>query len=93
MVATTIGYLDRRAELRGPGVARLGEIYLYARFRNAVPAALVEEFGYLEPEVLAAIERLKEASKVRGWRIYGFLTLAPAATLSRCVPGSRHAPS
>jgi len=66
MVATTIGYSDRQAELGEPEVARLGEIYLYARFRNVVPAALVEEFGYLEPEVLAAIERLKEVSKVRG---------------------------
>jgi MoxR-like ATPase len=33
MVATTIGYPDRQAELGEPGVARLGEIYLYARFR------------------------------------------------------------
>ncbi len=60
-------YARRAAEGLGePGVARLGEIYLHARFRNAVPAALVEEFGRLEPEALAAAERLKEASKVRG---------------------------
>ena len=45
---------------------RLGEIYLYARFRDAVPAALVEEFDLLEPRVLAAIERLEAAQTVRG---------------------------
>jgi MoxR-like ATPase len=33
MVAITISYPDRRAEPGEPGVARLGEIYLYARFR------------------------------------------------------------
>ncbi|MBA4114858.1 MAG: DUF4129 domain-containing protein [Rubrobacter sp.] len=56
---------SRRAagELDEPGVARLGEIYLYARFRNAVPAEMAEEFGHLEPDALAAAERLKEASK------------------------------
>ncbi len=46
-----------------PGVARLGEIYLHARFRHAVPAEMAEEFDRLEPEALAAAERLKEASK------------------------------
>jgi hypothetical protein len=46
-------------------VARLGEIYLYARFRNAVPAGLVEEFDRLEPEALAAAEKAREASRVR----------------------------
>jgi hypothetical protein len=52
----------RRAarQLEEPGMARLGEIYLYARFRDAVPAALVEEFDRLEPQVLAATERLKD---------------------------------
>ena len=40
---------------------RLGEIYLYARFRNAVPSTLVEEFDRLEPQTLAALKRLKEA--------------------------------
>ena len=45
-------------------MARLGEIYLYARFRDAVPATLVEEFDRLEPEVLSTIERLKEAEAV-----------------------------
>jgi hypothetical protein len=59
-------YARRAAEWLGePGMARLGEIYLYARFRDAVPAELVEEFDYLEPEVLAVVERVKEASKVR----------------------------
>jgi protein-glutamine gamma-glutamyltransferase len=54
-------YARRAAERLGePGMAQLGEIYLYARFRNAVPAALVEEFDRLEPEVFLAIERLKE---------------------------------
>ena len=43
---------------------RLGEIYLYARFRNAVPATLVEEFDRLEPQALAAIARLQEARTV-----------------------------
>ena len=60
-------YARRAAERLGePGMARLGEIYLYARFRDAVPAALVEEFDALEPEVLAAVERVREESKVRG---------------------------
>ena len=58
-------YARRAAEVSGKGgVARLGEIYLYARFRNAVPAELVEEFDKLEPEALKAAEELKEASKV-----------------------------
>jgi hypothetical protein len=48
-----------------PGTARLGEIYLHARFRDAVPAALVGEFDRLEPKVLAATERLKEAQTTR----------------------------
>jgi hypothetical protein len=43
---------------------RLGEIYLYARFRDAVPATLVEEFDRLEPQTLAAIERLQVAQTV-----------------------------
>jgi protein-glutamine gamma-glutamyltransferase len=56
----------RAAEtLEEPGMARLGEIYLYARFRDAVPAALVEEFDYLQPAVLAATQRLKEAQTSR----------------------------
>jgi hypothetical protein len=38
-------------------MARLGEIYLYARFRDAVPAELAREFDRLESRVLAAIER------------------------------------
>ncbi len=58
-------YARRAAEVSGePGVARLGEIYLYARFRNAVPVELVEEFDRLEPVALEAAERLREASKV-----------------------------
>lgn len=56
----------RAAEQIGePGMARLGEIYLYARFRDAVPASLVEEFDRLEPAVLAATERLMEAQTAR----------------------------
>ncbi len=47
-------------------IARLGEIYLYARFRDAVPLALVEEFDRLEPEVFATINRLKEAASGNG---------------------------
>jgi transglutaminase-like putative cysteine protease len=48
----------RAAEQLGePGMARLGEIYLYARFRDAVPAELADEFDRLESRVLAAIER------------------------------------
>jgi hypothetical protein len=59
-------YARRAAEQLGePRMARLGEIYLYARFRDAVPAALVEEFDRLEPAVIAAAERLKEAQPVR----------------------------
>ncbi len=58
-------YARRAAEVSGNAeVARLGEIYLYARFRNAVPADLVEEFDRLEPRVLEAAEKLKEATKV-----------------------------
>jgi hypothetical protein len=48
-----------------PALVRLGEIYLYARFRDAVPATLVEEFDRLEPEVLTAVERINEESKTR----------------------------
>jgi len=57
----------RRAaeEVGEPAVARLGEIYLYARFRDAVPAALVGEFDRLEPEALAAVKKLAEASKAQ----------------------------
>ena len=40
--------------------------YLYACFRNAVIAEMVEEFDCLESAVLAAAERLKEANRVRG---------------------------
>ncbi len=54
-------YARKAAERLGePGMARLGEIYLNARFRDAVPATLVEEFDRLEPEALSAIEQLKE---------------------------------
>ncbi|MBA2346479.1 MAG: DUF3488 domain-containing protein [Rubrobacter sp.] len=56
----------RRAayEVEEPAVGRLGEIYLYARFRDAVPLALVEEFDRLEPVALATVNRLKEAARV-----------------------------
>jgi hypothetical protein len=64
---TSEQYARRAARtLDEPGMNRLGEIYLYARFRDAVPANLVEEFDRLEPQTLAAIERLKEAQMVRG---------------------------
>src|SRR5918997_141930 len=54
-------YARRAARtLSEPGMARLGEIYLYARFRDAVPATPVQEFDRLEPQTLAAIERQKE---------------------------------
>jgi Transglutaminase-like superfamily/Domain of unknown function (DUF4129) len=53
-------YARRAAqELDEPAIARLGEIYLYARFRNAVPSTLVEEFDRLEPRAFEAIERAK----------------------------------
>src|SRR5215218_5731916 len=59
-------YARRAAERLGePGMARLGEIYLYARFRDAVPAVLVEEFDRLEPAALAAIARLREPETAR----------------------------
>ena len=45
------------AWLAEPGMERLGEIYLHARFRDAVPARLVGEFDALEPRVLDALER------------------------------------
>src|SRR5215217_2036410 len=58
-------YARRAARaLDEPGINRLGEIYLYARFRNAVPSTLVEEFDRLEPQTLAAIERLQETQTV-----------------------------
>jgi Domain of unknown function (DUF4129) len=58
-------YARRAARyLNEPGMARLGEIYLYARFRNAVPSTLVQEFDRLEPQAFAAIERSKEAQTV-----------------------------
>lgn len=51
-------YARRAAEALGePRVARLGEIYIYARFRDTVPATLVEEFDRTEPGVLAVLER------------------------------------
>ena len=54
-------YARRASQRLGePGMARLGEIYLHARFRDAVAATLVEEFDRLEPEALSAIEQLKE---------------------------------
>ena len=54
-------YARRAAEeLNEPAIARLGEIYFYARFRDAVPAALVEEFDRLEPQALAAIENAEK---------------------------------
>jgi protein-glutamine gamma-glutamyltransferase len=53
-------YARRAAEtLDEPSIARLGEIYLYARFRDAVPATLVKEFDDLEPQALGAIEIFK----------------------------------
>ena len=64
---TPEAFARRAADDAGePAVARLGEIYLYARFRDAVPAALVEEFDRLEPEALATINRLKETASVGG---------------------------
>jgi protein-glutamine gamma-glutamyltransferase len=60
-------YASRAARrLDEPGMERLGEIYLYARFRDAVPAALAEEFDVLQPRALAAIERLKATKTVKG---------------------------
>ena len=50
-------------DLGESGVARLGEIYLYARSRDAVPAELVEEFARLEPEAPRHAEKLRDASK------------------------------
>ena len=59
-------YARRAAERLGePGMARLGEIYLYTRFRDAVPASLVEEFDRLEPAVHSAIGRLRDPETVR----------------------------
>jgi hypothetical protein len=60
---STPGGLRRRSA--SPAIARLGEIYLHARFRDAVPADLAEEFDRLEPEAFAAVERLKAAAIVR----------------------------
>lgn len=61
---TPEAFARRAAEISDePGVAWLGEIYLYARFRDAVPTALVEEFDRLEPEVLVTAQRLSEREK------------------------------
>ena len=49
-----------------PGMERLGEIYPYARFRDAGQASLAQEFDVLEPRVLAAIERLEATQTVKG---------------------------
>jgi hypothetical protein len=58
-------YVRRAARtLDESGMNRLGEIYLYTRFRDAVPATLVEEFDRLEPRTLAAIERLQETQTI-----------------------------
>lgn len=55
-------YARRAAQTTNePAVERLGEIYLHTRFRDAVPAALVEEFNDLEPTALAAAHRLARA--------------------------------
>lgn len=56
----------RRAEeeLESLAVERVGAIYLYARFRDAMPEEMVEEFGRLEPEVMAAVGKFEERSKV-----------------------------
>jgi hypothetical protein len=63
-------FLGERSAASGsdPGRARdsaVGEIYLHARFRDAVPAALVEEFDHLEPKDVAATEHLKEVQTAR----------------------------
>jgi uncharacterized protein DUF4129 len=57
----------RRAALRldEPAMERLREIYLYARFRDTVPAAFAGEFDLLEPRVFATIER-PEATQTVG---------------------------
>ena len=61
-------FARRAAEASGePGVARLGEIYLYARFRNAVPAELIEEFDRLEPIALEAAEKLSSETAAARW--------------------------
>jgi protein-glutamine gamma-glutamyltransferase len=51
------------AWLEEPAMTRLGEIYLRARFRDAVPAAMVEEFDRLEPTVRLAIARSSERTR------------------------------
>ena len=51
------------AWLDEPAMTRLGEVYLYARFRDAVPAAMVEEFDCLEPKVRLAIARSSERTR------------------------------
>lgn len=58
---------SRRAsrELDEPAVVRLGEIYLYARFRNAVPAEMAGEFDRLEPVALEAAKKLRERETTR----------------------------
>ncbi|HZY64505.1 MAG TPA: transglutaminaseTgpA domain-containing protein [Rubrobacteraceae bacterium] len=56
-------YARRAAKrLEAPELARLGEIYLYTRFRDAVPVELAEEFDRLEPVAFRAIERQNEAA-------------------------------
>lgn len=58
-------YSRRAAEITDESaIERLGEIYRHSRFRDAVPAALVEEFDDLELQALAAARRLAEARTV-----------------------------
>ena len=52
-------------ELGNPELSRLGKIYLYARFRDAVPEDLVKEFDRLEPRLHEAIERAKSPETAR----------------------------
>lgn len=59
-------YARRAAETsEESGVARLGEIYLYARFRDAVPVEMVEEFDRLEPGILARARALPTPETAR----------------------------
>ena len=58
-------YARRAAVATGePGVERLGEIYLHARFRDRVPKALVDEFDSLESAALRAAQRLVERKEI-----------------------------
>ena len=52
-------------KFKAPEIARLDEIYLYARFRDAVPIELAREFDQLEPEAFEKITNAPQPVQTR----------------------------